>query len=549
MSFRETPQLRTLAPGAWRRHLRERYADRPLAEQREAKLRADQVRLHDLAPRPGVAWFPLVGPEDRVDHDQVAGVLARVCAGGTGPAVPEEGQRHVRAWVAQLVGVGPHALDEAPPLTFQGVPPGWTVTGRSWELAAALALVTHLAALPTRVPLVASGRLASGTEAGQVESVDARDAKARILANEAPEATHFLARQAGTAPLDDWLPGGWYGPLAMALEVTPELGASEMWSAWRQGNRAGAERLVPVALASKKAPVRAVALWVRGSAALHRGAVDEGMPDLLAAREVLQATQVRRFQVEELEASLGIALLDTLAPKSAVALLEGTLARLDAVPTGDRFERWREVTLQVAGSLRRALVGTGDLPQALAVHQTWSLGAAAVDTERARCLLDLADVQLRLGQTDDARYSLDQAQRALAHAPVAARRLTDRFLRVQRVRAGLQPVPAGWRVEAPDWHDFPQPLELAEAILALDKAGRASALAGWPTGGSPIVLWVSSRLAALLLLEDPTLAWGQEVLAALALHVDDARMGTGAEAALATAQQGDGAAWAARVPY
>lgn len=212
--------------------------------------------------------------------------------------------------------------------------------------------------------------------------------------------------------------------LARALGSSALALTASAWNALRAGHRETAERQADSAIASWTGERQVGMAWlVRGACRLHRGEAAGALADLHEARRILGTPPadgdepLDPWQLEEVDAFIGIALLDCGRPSEAEHLLSEPLARLESSPASDR--RWSLVALQVAGSLHRERVLLGDLPGARGLLERVVLGAATVRAERARSLGDLAEVLRRGGDVAGASERLEAARCCLADvAPV-----------------------------------------------------------------------------------------------------------------------------------
>lgn len=519
-------RLRTalaLAPGAVRAELTRlagMVASESLGLALELEAQADLVDVHAWRGEVGQAAFVVV-PETAVPEDALSpGFLVRVTAAGLAVGVPAErfgidsgALDTVARWVGELVGA-PLALTGAGlDLRFQvsgESAAALAIEGDSWQLAAALAVISERLGVVAKVPLVASGALGDG--AGQVLPV-ARVADKRAVvdvevgaaaaAGDAEPALVVGVAQDLRPVLGELFGDDWHARLAVALGVAPAASgaaagdtasalsraAIKAWRGWfgqRNAMAAGAEceralGLAEQALAAGVAGVHRVqALWVAGACRLHRGEsarAAELFDEVDAALMTTPTGQVPAFVRAELAAYRGIALVDGGRPNEAVALLEPVLESLDRV-AGERPEladrRFVEVRLQVAGTLQRAVAFAGDLGRARELLLA-SL-ASCPEEQRARTLGDLAEVERRAGELDAARTALAAATDALeAIDDERGRAFTARFLGVYAARAGLAGGALGTAVEAPKWNAWPQPIEVLETLIA----GPEAELVGW----------------------------------------------------------------------
>jgi|GEM_PF-3025306 len=459
---------------------------------------AARVEIPRLGTELGAGMFVVVS-----EGMDAPGFLMRVAAAGLAGGVPagalgigDAALEAVAAWVARLVGA--RGLDEAIDLRFAvagDTAQALALDGDSWQLAAALAVISERLGQAQRIPIVASGRL--GTGIGEVLPVGLVAAKRAVIALEAGDVTGASAlvvdaQRDVRATLADLFGADWQPRLAVALGVASQAHARAAMQAWRRwfGRRntleaaADCERALTSAEQALAAGVtgvhRSEALWVAGACRLHRGesALAAGLfADVEAALATARVGDVPALVREELCAYRGIALVDHGRPSEAVALLDGVLERLDRVAqerpeAADR--RFHEVRLQVAGTLQRAVAFTGDLARARA------LLAASLEvgtpSERARSLGDLAEVARRAGDLEAARTALVEAQEALDDVATAGMRaLTERFLAVYSARSGVDPRLMAIASAPPDWKAWPQPLEVLEALVA----GPEAELVAW----------------------------------------------------------------------
>lgn len=467
-----------VAPASLAAHLRSLAAS---VRARQRALALDLERCANLAapaapaPTTGRALFPVL-----LEHADVSGALIPVDSGRLTGRETDEVAARVRAWVGRLVDAPDHpalaSVDLQP-----GLAPGLQIAGASYELAAAIAVLSRLLEKPPAAVPVLSGRLGEGR--AEVLPIDGAEAKRGVARIEAPGARCFIADTPRDAsPLIDELFGpDWSQRLLAALASQGHVDAREAVRAWRRfyATHSALSASATVARSLDRAEHalasgvggsdRIQALWVRGAMLMHRGETARALADLEAARVALAAApryDFERWTLEEQDALLGVALLDLGRPADAVTLLTADLARLEAGVADDRDRRWHEVRLQVAGSLARALGMVGELDRAVTTLRS-SLETSPIGSQRARSLMDLAELERRRGDIDAARLLLAEAREALDAIPdERSRAHTERFLALYEARAGARltgsdPTP----VEPPRWGDWPQPAEILETLL------------------------------------------------------------------------------------
>lgn len=533
-----------LAPGWWRQRLL--AWEGPRVERLDAERRARALTPLPLTPGVGEAWFPLV---TEAAGDGPDGVLIRVSVGGTGALLPVGLREAVAAWVAELVGRTSPV--EPPDLRVSALPPRWELTGRSLELAAATAWVSHLLHRAPRVAPVASGRLSSSC--GRVEAVGYLDRKRAVCAREL-WLTDSQPRLVGAPDsalgwLGEWLGADWRRQLALALGAHGNPLARRARSLYERRDYGAAQRQADIAADTAEGDARAVAWWIGGATRLHQGRISEALPLLeqaLAHLRLQDHPERELFLVEELTAYLGVALLDAMQPLASRAALTAALDVLLQVPPGLRGRRWREVVLQLAGTLRRVHATCGDLAAAFAVNRDLTLGEASLEPERSRGYLDLADLHLRAGDVEAAREALREAEAALPLCDDGQRTGTARYLQLFGVRAGL------WRssalVEPPDLRRHPQPIEVLQSLL---EQGRGSCVAYAeehldPDACEPLLCLAVSGEAARAVERFGTLPWATRLAERLLREPELA--GCWREP-LEDLAAGRAAAWLARAPY
>jgi tetratricopeptide (TPR) repeat protein len=501
--------------------------------------------LHDLRarpwePTPGVAWAPVVDV-----GGLVPGMLLPVFATGEGEvALPAEGVARARGFVAWHGGVDEASLPPWP-LRRGSLPPGVALEGRSWELAAALALWSRLTGS-------APGTVVSGavTADGGLIGVEHADLKRAVAGVEAPGAAVWVVTQdvPAEAALAALAAGGGDASGALAdvdalratVGLTPGAVAWEAWNALITDDRRLAGRRAADARRLGAAD-RALGLvtWVEAALALHRGDAEAALRGLAAAEPLLRASGPRPPAHEEAvhAAWLAVALLDLGRVVAADGVLARAEAALNATPLPYRGARWGDALLRVLGSWHRVRVALGDLEGAAALLRR-SLDDAHVPAERARTLGDLAEVLRRAGEADEARASLRAARAALGEVPPGdLRTRTARFLDLYSARLGG---PAPWTAGAPAPERWPQPAE------AMETAARAGTLAAWATAYGP-ELTGPLRLALLTALARAGL--GPDAVPKAAEWARSWPADGALGAALAAYAEGDPTALAAIGPY
>jgi tetratricopeptide (TPR) repeat protein len=440
-------------------------------DRKEIAERLAAIPTCTVGPDTGGIWAPFaqVGAGAWPTGALVQVVATRLPAPGSKPVPPPLVTR-AWAWLCDLAG----AHDQPVPASvcYLDPPPMLELSGDSPGLAVAAALLAHVLDRAPRRAVVASAALPEErVTAPIVRAVDLRPEKATVYALEAPDVPFVLAaaRMDVTDNLAAWFGDTWRADLARTLGTNAWRLANDAWKSYRARSYDVAEREAEQAIALG-GPERSLgyAWLVRGACRLHRAETGPALEDLLEAERRLSALHDEGedppdpWELEEVQAFIGVALLDAGRPQDAIARLEPALARLRAERRRDRT--WRFVALQVAGTLHRARVLAGDLEGARRALEEVSLGEARLQAEAARCLGDLAEVLRRTGDPEGARQRLDEAVEALASAESGARPHTRRFLDLYRARAGLAAPTAA--IEAPNWLKWPQPAEVLEALLA-----------------------------------------------------------------------------------
>ena len=463
------------APGACIRRL-QRHPAPTRAERAQVAATIAKIKALELTAAGDVAWFPRARETgDAWPPGYLVGVRATRTPGAG--LVPEGLMAAARTWVAGLVGL---QVDLSPwHVEYVDLPPGEDPRGESGGLAVAAALVAGVLGRAFRETPIVSARLGVPGPGASILTVGKLAAKGAIVADEAPGRAHLVAACGGSAVtwLERHLGVDWRESLLRALGSSAHALADDSWARYRRGDRDGALRsAVAVTSAGVRERGTARAWWVVGASQLHAGQSAEGVVKLEEALRLLRLPQragddpPEPYESDELEAFLGVGYLDCGRPGRARERLQ---AALDALTTSSDDKTWRKVVLQVAGSLHRACVLDGDLPEAARAIDDFGLSRARLKEEYARCLGDRAEVYRRAGAFGEARRCLREARRALPDVPDAARALTERFLQVYSVRAG-EAVP-NWPIVQPRWAQWPQPAETMETLLV----GPPDALAAW----------------------------------------------------------------------
>ncbi|MCC6619920.1 MAG: hypothetical protein IT385_01615 [Deltaproteobacteria bacterium] len=554
----------TLAPGALAAFLAaqaERVRPTHRAWSRAFHEESARARRHTLELAIGRAWFPATV----VDPD-FEGVLGVVDSGKLFGREEREVSGSVRRWIGRLVDLEDHPALAS--INVQITPVvGVDFHGESYGLAAAVAALSRLLDVPAARAPVLSGQL--GDKRAEVLPIASAEIKRRVAALEAPGAeVHIVDTPTDASPwLDELFGVDWPHRLRTALGHAARAHAREAVRAWQRFFQqrtvlsAAAERdralsEAELALgAGLEAPARVQALWVRGAMRLHRGESALARVDLEAARNELARAprhEHERWSLEECDAYLAIASVDSCRPSDAVSLLDADLARLDATSADHHDRRWHLVRLQVAGSLARALGAVGELDRAVGVARE-SLSRAPIRAERARSLMDLAELERRRGELTPARELLEEARAELDVIPDdATRSFTARFLRLYEVRAGV--TEATYSIEPPDWDAWPQPAEVLEALLEGPEADLVTWLDTHIRPHLPTLdrVWLLLLLGALGRSRPRSTAidaWLRALASALLGrgHLDEP---TRAAAELTVARSEEGAdLWSRRAPY
>jgi hypothetical protein len=464
-------RLRREAPGAAREMLAVVAGrDESAARRLEASQALERLPLMELSRDIGVAYFPVT----RGAAGDFPGTLGCVKVGGlNGTHSKMGGLDAVRYFVEALGAARGSGKLQKFAFSIEGVPSGCELSGTSWELGAAAALVSHVLGVAPSVPVIASGRL---SEAG-IEPIGEIEEKLKIIAREAGEVDAVLVGdlQEPGSVFEKWFGAGVSARLASAMGSSPGMLARTAVSHWVMSERAAAKRFADDALnAGVEGLQRAEALWVRGGALLHEARTEEALATLMEARATYaewasKRGQRKRLAVEETEAFLGIALIDTLKFEESLGLMRSTKERLEAIPEGERFEEWDRVWVQVVGSLARAELASGHIDEAAALLES-SEKAALVSTELARTRGDLAEVERRRGNLEKAAELLVKARNSLCEIPAPEqRKITERFLRLYEVRCGA--ARATYPIESPNSGVWPKPAEVIESLLAGSSEG------------------------------------------------------------------------------
>lgn len=439
--------LKPWVPGApaW---VREQLASAPRLERLIlAELLPPRVPI-DVSPDLGLAWFPAV---PRAARGPDAGLFAVEVRAPEAEGTP--GEAAVLAWVAALAGCGPEELAVSG-LTVRGVPDGYALDGASWGAAGAVAVISYLLAAAPRSPVVVSGAVGAPGPVPRWLPVEGEDAKRAAVEREAGGcAFRFVTGPTDALPwLSSWFGEDWQRRLQASLHRSPETLARRAVALYRQGQHTRAAGVAGAALGGGAAGVAGgLALWVRGSNALHRGRTEEGFEDLRHAAERLSEAPEHvehgdRCTHAELLASIGVAMLDAGRAAQAVATLTETRDGLLAMPATLRtMPGWRRAWVHVSGSLHRARVLAGDLEGALEVLTHPALGVGLVAQEAARTWGDVAEVHRRCGRVEEAQAALDKGWTCLPDVQEGERGRTRRFLELYRVRAGLSEPPDACR--------------------------------------------------------------------------------------------------------
>ncbi len=496
---------RSVSPGAARELLAELAANDPSAARRREAATAD-LPLRDYSSDPGIAHFPAVpSPSDPTFPGAILTVrVAPVRPHGSRPVTRAE-LAPALATLAALVGEPTLAPSD---IRIWVEDHGLQLSGRSFELAILAALVGRLLDRSPTASIIASGLLDGPT----ATAPDELPAKQQLIAREAPDLEATLINSA--TPVTDLLVA-WFGDLSgltRALNHEPAALVRKAIDAWQHGHHTEAHNLATTALAATlTGQDHAEASWIQGSALLHKGD-PAALPTLERARSELstltskRGPRAERFRPEEVDAYLGIGLIDALRPAAARDLLTATRARLDAIAESDRDVRWDQVWVETTGSLARAHVMLGELDTAEYLLET-SANDAYLPHELARTLGDLGEIQRKRGHLDAAAATNRRAADALAHIPFLDRRATtERFLRLYRSR--LDPIlAADYRLAHLEWHAWPQPAEALERLLTASPTTIASWLSdhmGGLTSSPPIALIIyRSTLARAILLHGP----------------------------------------------
>ena len=458
-ALQELERARLFAPGACKERAGQMMAELPKAGQREL-----QRWLSEPIPplQSGWVWFPVT----RTGWPEGHLAAVRVCS--LRPARPVDERRvvHALAWLRAM------EIDlPAKALSWEHLPEGVEVEGESCALAIALALLLDRLGHHPLQPILVSARTVLEGGQARLGRVAEGARKRRIAAREAPTVPFLLIEEeeeAALPKLQPFLPVDWRQRLSPSSAYAL---AESAWQAYQDRSYAEASRLAELAIhGAPEARALARAWWVRGACAMHNAQSEAAAADLYQSRMLLQKAPSEEdspsaWEEEELLSFELIAALDQGRPEWLRQALEEALERLNAASSKDF--RWREVALQVAGSLHRVELLADRLDEAERLLREISLKTAYIRHERARSLGDLAEVLRRKGALAEARDCIGQARVALQDTRKSQRAATARFLSLYAQRCGADEPQEEYAetIPAPRWQDWPHPAEVLEHLL------------------------------------------------------------------------------------
>ncbi len=525
-------------------------------EQRASRAAAERIKLLDLKATPGSSWFPTALEDNPSAYGFLFGISTRQEARDV-PA-PQAILQEVRSWLAKLLGEVDPDLLELPSLFLRNMPPDVRPTGRSWGLAAAAAVISHLLQTTPKCAVLCSAKLGLDGKPLHLESVGKREEKRMVFELEAPEHDDYLicdTEGSAKSQMKRWFGDAWLDELRSCLDVSPHALARLARLSYEARDYQRAQMQAEAAQQGNSGHSLALALWTHGACLMHGSEHDEALhllqraDDLLAEPPLDDDPPPLHLAREELEAFTGIALLDNGRPSVAVARLEAALERIEETARGRRLtHREAFVAVQVAGTLHRNLLLLGRSERAIEVLEHWSLGRALLPQEEARCRGDLAEVHRRRGERALAETQWKLACRALARSLPGQRTWTRRYQRIFLARSSQ--VEATWPIAPPAWKQWPQPLEVTERLLqeSVDKLNDWMVERALPSKRTLVHDFLLCAVAARADFDWPQVpAWLPELAGETISKMPDDE--SGVIQALEKLAAGDPRDWTLRAPY
>lgn len=421
-------------------HALETHAYVSLAEKEQSKKIITQIPKLDLSPKIGEAWCPTIRS---TNTQEPFGVLVCINTQKKGIPFPTKDQDHIRNWLSALLDDIPV---EIPDLYIDNLPPNWNIRGRSWGLAAIVAMISALLQTKPSESVVCSGILSK--DRGIVNSVCGLKAKHSICEWEAPETEPVIVQRASPIVLYIKALFGthWKSKIFSLLRLTPRALAEEALNQYRQQNKDSAHRMAHNVLNMKASSDISdiLAHFVLGSVEKHKGQSSASIKNLIIARQKIllceEIDQLDFYLRFRLEANLGIAMMHNLQISKGISIVEQGLRDLSSIQAYHRDVRWRSVSLRMAGTLRWLYITNGELSKAEEILLAWPLSKSKVPQHLCRALYSLSDVYWRLGEIQEAKYQYREAKKHFADVRPVERPLTQRYLTLCGVRLGEETI-------------------------------------------------------------------------------------------------------------
>ena len=421
-------------------HALKKHAYSSLAEKEQAQKIISQIPMLNLSPQIGEAWCPTIRS---TNTQEPFGVLVRINTQKKGVPFPAKEQNHIRDWLSALLDDIPV---EIPEVYIDNLPPNWNIRGRSWGLAAIVAIISALLQTKPSEAVICSGILSK--DRGIVNSVCGQKSKRSICLWEAPNIEPVIAQRASPIVLyiKALFGSHWNSKIFSLLRLTPRALAEEALNQYRQQNKDSAQRMAYNVLNMKESSSISdiLAHFVLGSVEKHKGKSSASIKNLTIARQKIlvceEIDQLDFYLRFRLEANLGIAMMHNLQITKGISIVEQGLRDLSSIQAYHRDVRWRSVSLRMAGTLRWLYISNGELSKAEDILIAWPLSKAKVPQHLCRALYSLADVYWRLGDIQKAKYQYREAKKYFADVRPVERSLTQRYLTLCGVRVGEETI-------------------------------------------------------------------------------------------------------------
>ena len=447
-------EIQRYAPGSYKQALLSEFFF-SLAERKQASALAQDIQLHCNHPRLGESWFPTVQ-----DTPLPFGILIKIHCDPI-PRLHERNKLDTKAiehWMLLNLGASPIPF---PTLSVSDLPPGWKLEGNSWHLAGLCAVISKILQMrPSHLPIASGTILSSSDQKPHFSSVQHINKKQQLCRWEFPDIVPFLLNKDHdeddfTAQIEAWLSQlfgpSWKQKARSAMRLSKRAIAEAAYHQYRYGEKEQAEQLAST-MAKELSDEHDIDHLSSSYIHYVLGAAQKRKKQTFKAQfhleESLKHYKSHNRQKEfdlffpfEITANLGIACYHSLRIQQGLELVSNHLEKIQNIPDEFRDVRWTQLAVRLGGTLRWLYLGAGELELALHTLQNWALSKHQLPNLMCRALYEQADLFWRLGRMHEAKQSLNSSEEAFQHVYPNDRALSYRFLRLYKIRVGIEEKP------------------------------------------------------------------------------------------------------------